>query len=178
MPRDNPSQKKSDEVGIESGINMTSSSSDSSTHKENEVLTGTRMLGSEPEELSAESVAVDDGSSITSFRDIESDCNTAIKTSSGEFHSVDTMLHGYSETNLQLFRQFNRESPNLYETSAEDDSLLLDCENFINFELDQNKIIVLNIKDAMEHSHAILKQHSITYPRSTDLPGCLFINNL
>ena len=85
----------------------------------------------------------------------------------------DKICSAYSDADVELYKEFTRDSPNLY-TKLLDESLLLDCENFVNFELDKDRIIVLNIKDAKEKSNSILEQHAISNARSKDLPACPF----
>lgn len=85
----------------------------------------------------------------------------------------DKIYSAYNDADIELYKEFTRDSPNLY-TKLLDESLLLDCDNFVNFELDKDRIIVLNIKDAKEKSNSILEQHAITNPRSKDMPACLF----
>ena len=118
----------------------------------------------------------DDVDKITSFGDIENDNKTETSPilDENERKSENSdVLDGYGHADRALFEEFTRESANLY-TQVKEESLLLDCENFINFELDQDKIIVLKIKEAKKKSNDILRQHAITNPRSVDLPSCRF----
>lgn len=70
----------------------------------------------------------------------------------------------------RVFSQFTSQTENLY-YGAGDDPLLLDCTNFIHFELDKDKVIVFNIGTAYTKSLEILKSYAITSPRSQDLPA-------
>ena len=181
LARDDHNQKSLAETGIATGAYGPSLLPDSVPLTDVGVP-GPEASLTEPIDLSTEdsmSIAMGNCSMMTSFKDIETGHSTMTEASpSLGTDTVIDMLESYSEADREVFKQFTRESPNLYDTTAEEESLLLDCENFINFELDQSKTIVLNIKDAKEHSHSILKQHAITHPRSTDLPTCPFISSL
>lgn len=61
--------------------------------------------------------------------------------------------------------------PSLREGHAglEDDPTLLSREDYLHFELDKDKIIVLHILSACKHSPDILKQYAIGQSRSDDL---------
>lgn len=67
------------------------------------------------------------------------------------------------------FAEYTIDTGSLYH-SVSDDPLLLDCHNFIHFELDKEKVIVFNISEAYTKSKDILKQYAITLPRSENLP--------
>jgi len=67
------------------------------------------------------------------------------------------------------FSEFTSSTQNLY-YSVSDDPLLLDCKNYIHFELDKDKIIVFDILTACKNNSKILKQYAITLPRSENLP--------
>ena len=111
---------------------------------------------------------------MTSFGDIEDCYPSEIQmVCRGSDIANDKIFSPYSDADVELYKEFTRDSPNLY-TKLSDESLLLDCDNFVNFELDRDRIIVLNIKDAKENSNSILEQHAITNARSKDLPTCLF----
>lgn len=120
---------------------------------------------------------MDDSGVITSFKDIDSDVSTeigALPATRIEDSNASCNEASYSQADDVLYSEFTRKSSNLYAVEMEEESPLLDCDNFINFELDQNKTIVLNIKDAKDNSKSILQQHAITHPRSIDLPSCPF----
>jgi len=68
-----------------------------------------------------------------------------------------------------LYSQYTNSMDNLYHRAG-DDPLLLDCTNFIHFELDKDKIAVFNIATAYTKNNEILKQYAITTPRSDNLP--------
>ena len=51
-----------------------------------------------------------------------------------------------------------------------DDLVLLDCVNFLHFDLERNKAIVLEIEPALKKSGEMLKTYGISSPRSQDLP--------
>ena len=111
---------------------------------------------------------------MTSFGDIE-DCypNETRMACPGSDVTNGKICSAYNDADVELYKEFTRDSPNLY-TKLLDESLLLDCDNFVNFELDKDRIIVLNIEDAKEKSNSILEQHAITNARSKDLPACPF----
>ena len=69
----------------------------------------------------------------------------------------------------RLYSEFTNQTQNLY-YGAGDDPLLLDCTNFIHFELDKDKVIVFNIASAYTKSMEILTSYAISSPRSQDLP--------
>lgn len=52
-----------------------------------------------------------------------------------------------------------------------DDPTLLNREDFVHFELDKEKIIVLHIPTAYNAAPEILQQYAIGQPRSNDLPS-------
>jgi hypothetical protein len=54
-------------------------------------------------------------------------------------------------------------------SGLEDDPTLLSRNDYLHFELDKDKIIVLPVLTACKHSTEILKQYSIGQPRSEDL---------
>ena len=68
-----------------------------------------------------------------------------------------------------LFSQYTDTMENLYHRAG-DDPLLLDCTNFVHFELDKDKVVVFDISSAYTKNNEILKQYSITAPRSDNLP--------
>ena len=53
---------------------------------------------------------------------------------------------------------------------VEEDPTLLNREDFVHFELDKDKIIVLHIPTAYKAAPEILQQYAIGQPRSDDLP--------
>ena len=53
---------------------------------------------------------------------------------------------------------------------VEEDPTLLNREDFVHFELDKDKIIVLHIPTAYNAAPEILQQYAIGQPRSDDLP--------
>lgn len=61
--------------------------------------------------------------------------------------------------------------PNLREGNAglEEDPTLISRDDYLHFELDKDKIIVLQILSACKHSPEILKQYAIGQTRSDDL---------
>jgi len=61
--------------------------------------------------------------------------------------------------------------PNLREGNAglEEDPTLISRNDYLHFELDKDKIIVLQILAACKHSPDILQQYAIGQPRSDDL---------
>ena len=67
------------------------------------------------------------------------------------------------------FREFTRETQSFY-TDMSNDVLLLDCENYIHFELDKDKVVVLKIADAYRKSDELQQQYAISHARSEDLP--------
>jgi len=73
-----------------------------------------------------------------------------------------------SEEDL-LYSQYHDGMDNLY-FGVGDDPLLLDCTNFIHFELDKDKVAVFNIGTAYTQNSEILKQYAITATRSDNLP--------
>lgn len=68
-----------------------------------------------------------------------------------------------------LYSEFTDQMDNLYH-GAGDDPLLLDCTNFIHFELDKDKVVVFDIASAYVKNTEILQQYAITLPRSPNLP--------
>lgn len=56
-------------------------------------------------------------------------------------------------------------------SGVEDDPTLLSREDFVHFELDKDKIIVLHIPTAYKAAPEILQQYAIGQPRSDDLPA-------
>ena len=75
----------------------------------------------------------------------------------------------FNNSEDRLYSQFTNETENLY-YGAGDDPLLLDCTNFMHFELDKDKVIVFNIATAYTKNHEILKNYAISSPRSPELP--------
>ena len=73
-----------------------------------------------------------------------------------------------SEEDL-LYSQYHDGMDNLY-FGVGDDPLLLDCTNFIHFELDKDKVAVFNIATAYTQNSEILRQYAITSSRSDNLP--------
>jgi len=55
-------------------------------------------------------------------------------------------------------------------SGVEEDPTLLNREDFVHFELDKDKIIVLHIPTAYKAAPEILQQYAIGQPRSDDLP--------
>jgi len=163
-------ERQSCESGIVRELSSVSTMNDSLPSAENEGA-GATLPQCKAEEPCAESMVADNSSVITSFRNIEKDFDAVDELPYADSDGTRTALDGHSEADCQIYEQFNRESPHFYDAAEQEESLLLDCENFINFELGRHKTIVLNIKDAVEHSHSILKQHAIAHPRSSDLPN-------
>ena len=112
-------------------------------------------------------------------------------TSFGVLAEVDEKIEAYERTNLdcrnsktkeiemqnpdlniedRLYSNFTTETRNLY-YGAGDDPLLLDCTNFIHFELDKDKVVVFDIASAFTKNLEILKQYAISMPRSDNLPN-------
>ena len=56
-------------------------------------------------------------------------------------------------------------------TGVEEDPTLLNRDDFVHFELDKDKIIVLHIPTAYNAAPEILQQYAIGQPRSDDLPA-------
>lgn len=56
-------------------------------------------------------------------------------------------------------------------SGVEHDPTLLNREDFVHFELDKDKIIVLHIPTAYKAAPEILQQYAIGQPRSDDLPS-------
>lgn len=56
------------------------------------------------------------------------------------------------------------------DSGVEEDPTLLNRKDFVHFELDKDKIIVLHIPTAYEAAPEILQQYAIGQPRSDDLP--------
>lgn len=56
-------------------------------------------------------------------------------------------------------------------SGVEEDPTLLNREDFVHFELDKDKIIVLHIPTAYKAAPEILQQYAIGQPRSDDLPA-------
>lgn len=56
-------------------------------------------------------------------------------------------------------------------SGVEEDPTLLNREDFVHFELDKDKIIVLHIPSAYKTAPEILQQYAIGQPRSDDLPA-------
>lgn len=56
-------------------------------------------------------------------------------------------------------------------TVVEEDPTLLNRDDFVHFELDKDKIIVLHIPTAYNAAPEILQQYAIGQPRSDDLPA-------
>ena len=69
----------------------------------------------------------------------------------------------------RIFSEFTTETENFY-YGAGDDPLLLDCTNYIHFELDKDKVVVFNISRAYKKNLEILSQYAISTPRSDDMP--------
>lgn len=82
--------------------------------------------------------------------------------------SNDSELENLSPEDL-LYSEFTDQMDNLYH-GAGDDPLLLDCVNFIHFELDKDKVVVFDIASAYVKNNEILQQYAITLPRSSNLP--------
>ena len=55
-------------------------------------------------------------------------------------------------------------------TGLKDDPTLLNGKDYLHFELDKDKVVVLQIASAYKASDEILKQYAIGTPRSDDLP--------
>ena len=161
------------EPGIVKELSSVSTMSDSLPNAEQEGA-GATVLQCKAQKPCTESMVVDTLSGMTSFRNIEKDFSALNETPDADSNDTRRALDGYSEADCQIYKQFNRESPNFYDSTEQEESLLLDCENFINFELGRHKTIVLNVKDAVRHSNSILKQHAIAHPRSSDLPNSFF----
>ncbi|XP_002154609.3 uncharacterized protein LOC100210718 isoform X2 [Hydra vulgaris] len=69
----------------------------------------------------------------------------------------------------RAYSEFTSESENFYHGIG-DDPLLLDCTNFVHFELDKDKVVVFHIASAYSKNSEILTQYAISSPRSNDLP--------
>ena len=69
----------------------------------------------------------------------------------------------------KTYSEFTSESESFY-YDAGDDPLLLDCTNFVHFELDKDKVVVFHIASAYSKNSEILSQYAISSPRSDDLP--------
>ncbi|XP_057313371.1 uncharacterized protein LOC130654772 [Hydractinia symbiolongicarpus] len=85
-----------------------------------------------------------------------------------ESAEVEKRLHKLQQED-RLYSEFTSETQNLY-YGAGDDPLLLDCTNFIHFELDKDKVIVFDIASAHTKNLEILRQYAISLPRSENLP--------
>lgn len=68
-----------------------------------------------------------------------------------------------------LYSRYTDTMENLYHRAG-DDPLLLDCTNYVHFELDKDKVVVFKISSAYTKNSEILKQYSITASRSDNLP--------
>lgn len=90
-------------------------------------------------------------------------------SSSLEVQHARNMPSIFNNSEDRLYSQFTNQTENLY-YGAGDDPLLLDCTNFIHFELDKDKVIVFNIASAYTKSQEILKNYAISSPRSPELP--------
>ena len=110
----------------------------------------------------------EDKESYISF-DIISESNVDIKREMKSEKKAECE-HRENEEDYDQFSEYTIDTGSFYHIVS-DNPLLLDCENFIHFELDKEKVIVLNISEAYTKSKEILKQYAITLPRSEDLPA-------
>lgn len=111
----------------------------------------------------------EDKDSYTSF-DIISESNADSKREQPEKgERQENLDEVHEKKEFCEFSDYTIETGSLYH-SVSDDPLLLDCHNFIHFELDKEKVIVLNISEAYTKSKDILEQYAITLPRSENLP--------
>ena len=76
--------------------------------------------------------------------------------------------HALIENDI-LYSEFTTKTQNLY-YGAGDDPLLLDCTNFIHFELDKDKVVVFDIASAYIKNPEILSQYAISSSRADSLP--------
>ena len=129
------------------------------TRTENE--SNIKCIGQSPEP------SEEDKESYISF-DIISESNVDIKREVKSEKKAECE-HRENEEDYDQFSEYTVDTGSFYHIIS-DDPLLLDCENFIHFELDKEKVIVLNISEAYTKSKEILKQYAITLPRSEDLP--------
>ena len=121
-----------------------------------------KCIGQSPE------LSEEDKESYISF-DIISESNADIKREMKSEKKAECE-HRENEEDYDQFSEYTVDTGSFYQIVS-DDPLLLDCENFIHFELDKEKVIVLNISEAYTKSKEILKQYAITLPRSEDLPA-------
>ena len=114
---------------------------------------------------------------LSSSNDIVDDCSNDGNNKDGSDCSDmrDAVEESVERNSLKLteeeilYSQYTDTMENLYHRAG-DDPLLLDCTNFVHFELDKDKVVVFKISSAYTKNSEILKQYSITASRSDNLP--------
>lgn len=104
------------------------------------------------------------GSSIC---DSDTDSLSDYRSSSTECSKQDFLKH--DPCSQDLF--FSSTQTGEGSTGVEEDPTLLNRDDFVHFELDKDKIIVLHIPTAYNAAPEILQQYAIGQPRSDDLPA-------
>lgn len=99
--------------------------------------------------------------------DSDSDSLMDYRSSSAEFSKQDFMKADSCSSDTLFLSTTQR---NETFSGVEDDPTLLNREDFVHFELDKEKIIVLHIPTAYNAALEILQQYAIGQPRSDDLP--------
>jgi len=101
------------------------------------------------------SICDSDTDSLSDYRSASAEC------SKKDFVKADS----YSSDSF-----FSSTQTNEGNSGVEEDPTLLNREDFVHFELDKDKIIVLHIPTAYKAAPEILQQYAIGQPRSDDLP--------
>lgn len=101
-----------------------------------------------------------------SVSDSEADSLMDYRSSSTQCGKQDFMKDSHSSDSFFSSTQTSDEN-----SGVDEDPTLLNREDFVHFELDKDKIIVLHIPTAYKAAPEILQQYAIGQPRSDDLPA-------
>lgn len=118
---------------------------------------------------------------LKTLEDVKKDWERGNNVCESDSHPLSYYRKTSNECRKQDFTQTDsRSSDSLYLSTTQttdmnsgvgDDPTLLNREDFVHFELDKEKIIVLHIPTAYNAAPEILQQYAIGQPRSNDLPS-------
>ncbi|XP_027036479.1 protease Do-like 10, mitochondrial isoform X2 [Pocillopora damicornis] len=117
---------------------------------------------------------------LKTLEDVKKDWERGNNVCESDSHHLSHYRKTSNECRKQDFTQTDSRSSDLYLSTTQttdmnsgvgDDPTLLNREDFVHFELDKEKIIVLHIPTAYNAAPEILQQYAIGQPRSNDLPS-------
>lgn len=176
--------------GVKTEITMTTENfvKDSAPQKQNEVV----VKSSAPNQRQADNLiplkevgGMDDSDSrscakLKTLEDVKKDSERGSSICDSDTDSLSDYRSSSTECSKQDFVKHDSCSQDSFfsstqtgegSTVVEEDPTLLNRDDFVHFELDKDKIIVLHIPTAYNAAPEILQQYAIGQPRSDDLPA-------